>query len=126
MGTGQSLPSENHALHALKRSSSRSSLKDRHLAEYPPLVIVKDASCQTTVSHLARPQLFYVDYNMIRKWIQVVLIALLMFVVVAIFSRSLQSLFLYMNILNVPLGSLTDLNRFGLHDARYHSIFCIF
>ena len=124
MGAAQSLSLENHALHALRRSSSKNSFvgdKHQNVAEYPPLIVVKDSYSQTNVTystHEGFSEGSIVKVRTLSKWICRILSALLFFVVVALCSQSLQCNFLYMNMLNFPLPPLTDLNRFGLSDAR--------
>jgi pimeloyl-ACP methyl ester carboxylesterase len=117
MGTAKSLPLDNHALNSLRRSSSQTNLKDKTVVEYPPLVVVKDSSCQTTVTYPVRQE-SWLNNKIVKLCAFTVVGLLTSFVLLALFSRTCQSMFIYMNILNYPIGDLTNLNRFGLHDAR--------
>jgi hypothetical protein len=84
-------------------------------SQLPPLLILKDAGVQTYVSYGNRRFRFGSLLS-----IAVVLCSFLYAALVYAFATSvyLQSVLLYLNILNFPFGDLTNVERFGLSMAR--------
>mmetsp|Transcript_3744 Transcript_3744/g.5805 ORF Transcript_3744/g.5805 Transcript_3744/m.5805 type:complete len:450 (-) Transcript_3744:65-1414(-) len=121
MGNAKSTSVEPHIHHSLKRTNSEKKFHlkgDKHIPEYPPLLVCKDSGSQTNVSYAnGKPKKTLGNVSMYKC----ALLGVVLYVTLctaAMFSTFFQSAILYMNILNFPFGPLTNLNRFGLSDGR--------
>jgi hypothetical protein len=94
-------------------------LREKHIPEYPPLIICKDSQCQTTQSSFTNPSKsshsihFFTLNNLLTA-----LLTYLFFCLLICSSKSLQTHFIYLNYFNFPLTSLSSLPSYGLTTAR--------
>jgi abhydrolase domain-containing protein 12 len=102
--------------------------ESKHLPEYPPLIICKDSHCQTTqsfppsssvttYSSFSFHNLTSVNLLNIKN---ILLIGLVYFSIclIACLSNSFQTAMVYMNFVNFPFESLSNLESYGLPNGR--------
>jgi abhydrolase domain-containing protein 12 len=102
-------------------NNSTANLREKHIPEYPPLIICKDSQCQTTQSSFSNrsksSQSLY-QHLFTMKTALVSLLAYLLFCLLVCFSKSFQSHLIYLNHANFPLSPLSDLTAYALPNAR--------
>jgi hypothetical protein len=122
MGHGRSVPESNDAStkHVKQRAdviNNESVFREKHIPEYPPLIICKDSQVQTTVSYSSRRQ----EKQNSTDFYRLSLLAAMLYCFscfVICFSFVFQTTAVYMNIFNYPFGDLSNLNRFNINNGR--------
>jgi hypothetical protein len=123
LSTSSKKSSQNSHSHPLNEN-----LREKHLPEYPPLVICKDSHCQTMQSF--PPSSSIISYpsftlhtltsiNLLNlKNILIICLVYFSLCLIACLSNSFQTAMIYMNFVNYPFVSLSNLEHYSLPNGR--------
>lgn len=97
----------------------KNNFNEKHLPEYPPLQIYKDSSTQTiSSSKTLLLSTFNSSFYQNKKFFYFLLLIYCFCLICMICSNTLHTILIYMNLVNFPFVSLSNLNYYGLYNGR--------